>query len=48
METEEQYNYLKGLGCDYAQGFLLGKPMAGEKMTGVLESAHKGDGRIKF
>ncbi len=38
VETEEQFSYLKGLGCDYAQGFLLGKPMAGEEMTGVLES----------
>ena len=38
VETEEQFDYLKGLGCDYAQGFLLGKPMAGEEMTGVLES----------
>ena len=36
VETEEQFNYLKGLGCDYAQGFLLGKPMSAEDMTRYL------------
>ncbi|MGP1717788.1 MAG: putative bifunctional diguanylate cyclase/phosphodiesterase [Methylophilus sp.] len=27
VETEAQANYLKGLGCDFVQGFLYAKPM---------------------
>ena len=27
VETEEQYNFLKGLGCERAQGYFFGKPM---------------------
>ncbi|MEZ0209564.1 MAG: putative bifunctional diguanylate cyclase/phosphodiesterase [Methylophilus sp.] len=29
VETEAQANYLKGLGCDFVQGFLYAKPMTG-------------------
>ncbi|HSI45486.1 MAG TPA: EAL domain-containing protein [Methylophilus sp.] len=28
VETEAQANYLKGLGCDFVQGFLYAKPMS--------------------
>lgn len=28
IETEAQYKYMKDNGCDYVQGFLLGKPMS--------------------
>ncbi len=38
VETEEQFNYLKGLGCDYAQGFLFGKAMPADEMTELLKS----------
>ena len=27
IETEAQFDYLRGLGCDYAQGFLFSKPL---------------------
>lgn len=27
IETEAQYDYLRDLGCDYAQGFLFSKPL---------------------
>lgn len=27
VETREQWNYLRGLGCDFAQGYFFGKPM---------------------
>ncbi len=30
IETEEQLNYLKRLGCERAQGFFLGKPVEAE------------------
>lgn len=32
VETQEQYDDLKTLDCDYAQGYLLGKPMPFEEM----------------
>lgn len=27
IETQEQLEFLQGIGCDFGQGFLLGKPM---------------------
>ncbi len=32
VETQEQYDELKKLGCDYAQGYLLGKPVPANEM----------------
>jgi diguanylate cyclase (GGDEF)-like protein len=37
VETVEAYNTLARLGCDYAQGFLLSKPLSPEKMSIWLE-----------
>ena len=39
IETEDQLAILKTLGCDYGQGFHFGKPMSGERMSGMLGSA---------
>ena len=36
VETDAQLDYLKALGCDYAQGYLFGKPMPVEELTGLL------------
>ncbi len=36
VETEEQFNLLKELGCDYIQGFLLSKPLEIEKFKTML------------
>lgn len=30
VETDEQYNFIKEIGCDYIQGYLIGKPMPPE------------------
>lgn len=37
VEQEEQYNYLKSIGCDMIQGFLLGKPLPPEEMDNLLQ-----------
>ena len=31
VETEEQYNFIKEIGCDYIQGYFVGKPAPPEK-----------------
>ena len=36
VETQEQFSYLKEIGCDCIQGFLLGKPMPAEEMEELL------------
>ncbi len=36
VENEQQYDYLKSIECDNIQGFLLGKPMPGEKIEELL------------
>jgi diguanylate cyclase (GGDEF)-like protein len=37
VETVEAYNTLAKLGCDYAQGFFLSKPLSPDKMSIWLE-----------
>ncbi len=37
VETEEQLADLEKLGCDYAQGYLLGRPMSAEELTALLQ-----------
>lgn len=36
VESKEQYEYLEGIGCDCIQGFLMGKPMSGNKIQELL------------
>lgn len=37
VETEEQLAYLEDLGCDYAQGYLLGRPTSADELTTLLQ-----------
>ena len=37
VEHMESYNKLAALGCDYAQGFFLSKPLSPDKVTVWLE-----------
>jgi len=39
VETQEQLDYLKQLGCDYAQGYLFSKPVTTDEMSEILKSA---------
>ena len=36
VESEEQYEFLKGQGCDRMQGYLLSKPMPAAKTREFL------------
>ncbi|PKG58520.1 diguanylate cyclase [Shewanella sp. Choline-02u-19] len=38
IETEEQWDFLQALGCDYAQGYLMSKPLSSEKLLTFLEN----------
>ena len=37
IETEEQYHQLKMLGCEYGQGYLFSRPVAGDGVAHLLE-----------
>jgi EAL domain-containing protein (putative c-di-GMP-specific phosphodiesterase class I) len=39
IQTEEQLASLTDLGCDYTQGYLLGRPQAAEELTARLTPA---------
>ncbi len=36
VETELQRDLLKGIGCDYAQGYLFGRPVPGEEFVSLI------------
>ncbi len=38
VETAPQHRLLKDVGCDYGQGFLFAKPMAGEELDALLQT----------
>jgi EAL domain-containing protein (putative c-di-GMP-specific phosphodiesterase class I) len=37
IETEAQRDLLRELGCDYGQGYLFAKPLAGEALLSLLK-----------
>jgi diguanylate cyclase (GGDEF)-like protein/PAS domain S-box-containing protein len=39
VETEDQLNRLRELGCDYAQGFLLARPMPAQQLVERLSAS---------
>ncbi len=41
VETEEQLDLLKKMGCDYMQGFLYSKPIKAEKMLHFIQEKEK-------
>jgi diguanylate cyclase len=42
VETEAQLAFLRRLGCDEAQGFLLGRPQPSEEISRLLTTASDG------
>ena len=44
IEDEESLRLLKELGCDYAQGYFIGKPVAAEQFFELAS----GDGDLRF
>ncbi|CAM5209695.1 Diguanylate cyclase/phosphodiesterase with PAS/PAC sensor(S) OS=Ureibacillus acetophenoni OX=614649 GN=SAMN05877842_115101 PE=4 SV=1 [Ureibacillus acetophenoni] len=36
VETEEQKQLLKKLGCDYIQGYLISKPVSGKEIETLM------------
>lgn len=38
VEEQEQFDYLKKIGCEYIQGYLLGKPMPAQQIEELLEA----------
>ena len=38
VETEEQLAFLNEISCDFAQGYLFGKPVPGNEITRILDS----------
>lgn len=42
VETREQFKYLKRLGCDYAQGYLISRPLPAQEILALVRhSNHK-------
>jgi EAL domain-containing protein (putative c-di-GMP-specific phosphodiesterase class I) len=41
VETQEQMAFLKERGCEYAQGYFIGRPMAAPQLTTILERSAK-------
>jgi len=37
VETEEQLSMLRNEGCDFAQGFMLGRPMPAIELERLLD-----------
>lgn len=42
VETGEQLAFLSSLGCDYAQGYFLGRPTDAAAMTSLIEESRAG------
>lgn len=41
IETQEQWDVLEVLGCNYGQGFLIARPMPGERVAGWISRMAK-------
>jgi diguanylate cyclase (GGDEF)-like protein/PAS domain S-box-containing protein len=46
VENEEQFNFLRGRGCHYAQGRLFGDAMSAEEFLSLLLAQQSGRGKV--
>lgn len=46
VETTRQYEILVNAGCDYAQGYLLSKPVSAEELEQLLMHSQYDEQRI--
>jgi len=46
VENEEQFNFLRGRGCHYAQGRLFGDAMSADEFFGLLLAQQSGRGKV--
>lgn len=44
VETTQQLEYLRGIGCDAIQGYLLGRPQSGKSAIDLVKKQPKGNG----
>ena len=40
VEEEQQYKYLRVIGCDIIQGYLFGKPLSQEEIEQLLQKMY--------
>lgn len=45
IETQEQWDVLEAIGCDFAQGFLIARPLPADQVAGWIERMAR-DGRF--
>jgi len=38
IETEQEIEAIRGLGCEYVQGYYFYRPLTGEQVTTLLEN----------
>lgn len=43
IETESQLQFLKDLGCDFGQGYLISHPLPSQKLTTLLENRRQSE-----
>ena len=41
IETQQHFDYLKGLGCDYGQGYHMSKPLEAEQFIDFIKKNHE-------
>jgi EAL domain-containing protein (putative c-di-GMP-specific phosphodiesterase class I) len=46
VESQAQYQFLRGLGCDVAQGYLIARPMPADECEGFLRRSSRHEAAV--